>query len=126
MQELYSKDYGYKKVFVYRLNKPLKFTGSEEMQKRFYIKSWKYYNKNFHKMNDLQVKHNLEVLNHFWRKKVRNDLEYFDTILIEQYNEDCVRYSIVYWLEDVKKVIRIGGGYIGSSYYLEDLRHRGY
>lgn len=125
MKELYSKDYGYKKVFVYKLDKPLKCAKSKEIQQKFYIKSWRYYNKNFHKMNDLQVKHNLEVLNHFWRKKVNNDLEYFDTILIEQYEEDWVRYSIVYWLQDVKKIIKIGG-YIGSSYYLEDLKHRGY
>lgn len=125
MKELYSKDYGYKKVFIYRLNKPLKFPNSEEMQKNFYIKTWKFYDSNFHKLTDLSSKHCLEILNYFWRKKVNNDLEYFDTILIEQH-KGWVKFVIVYWFEDVKKVVKIGGGYIGCSCHLEHLKNEGY
>lgn len=124
MEELWSKDYGYKKVFVYRLNKPLKFPNSEEIQKKFYIKTWKSYDSKFHKLTDLSSKHCLEILNYFWRKKVNNDLEYFDTILIEQH-KGWVRFVIVYWLEDIKKVVTIGS-YIGGSCHLEHLKNEGY
>lgn len=128
MKELYSKDYGYKKVFVYKLDKPIKHRKAYKVQKDFYIKSWRYYDSHFHKMDNLLVKHNLEVLSYLRRKKLNKDLEYFDTILVEQ-DSDLVVYSICYWLEDVNRIIRFGCIFIDIAKapdYIEDLKSRGY